>query len=558
MNNVVLHPYQQTVKAEIYRDWDIGHKNVLAVMPTGAGKSVVVTDIVLDGAIKGLTQAVMAHRNELVTQMSCHVAKRGIPHKIIGADSTVAQTIRAHRALFGRSFVNNSARTSVVGVDTLISRQDLYAQWAIQHDRWITDEAHHAIGDESSEGGTPANKWGRAIGMFKNAKGLGVTATPQRADGLGLGRHADGVFDSMVLGPSMRFLINNKFLAEYDIVCPESDMVADEDKKGASGDWSNQYLKGQAEKSHIVGDVAINYCKYALGRQAIVFATDIETAGKIAARFYEFGIKAAALSSKTPTAVREKYIAEFRNGTLKVLVNVDLFDEGFDVPACDVVIMARPTASLGKYLQMVGRCLRYIAGKVALIIDHVSNIVRHHFPDQLRVWTLDRRDKRGKSAPDPNELKLTVCTCCSKPYERFMPACPHCGFTKPLPEPGSRTIEMVEGDLILLDHRTLAKMREATVLPSAADMAQKVGAVAGPVAAKGAANKQIEKIAAHNKLSETIAQWAAVERQKGYNDQEIYRRFYLTLGVDVASALRASQTRVEIEKISEIIEGWYK
>lgn len=550
MSAIVLHDYQQQLKNDIYRSWDSGARNVLAVLPTGGGKSIVMSDIILDGAREGLKQAVIAHRNELVVQMAGHVAKRGIPHKIIGSKSTISQAVAEQREMFGRSFVNPTATTAIIGVDTLVKRKDHYIKWCQQIDRYMGDEWHHCLEE---------NKWGTAVDLMVNAKGLGVTATPCRADGKGLGRHADGLMDAMVLGPDMRYLINNGFLSDYEVVCPESDMRVDDEQVSANGDWSSQKLKKAAEKSKIVGDVVENYAKYAFGRKAICFATDVETAGRIADNFTANGIPAAAVSGKTPTAVRKKYISEFKSGKIWVLVNVDLFDEGFDVPDCEVCIMARPTASLGKYRQMVGRALRYVPGKVALIIDHVSNIVRHKLPDNPTVWTLDRRDKRGGKAKDPDDIPLTVCTNpnCVKPYERFRIECPYCGMRKPLPEPKSRSIEMIEGDLILLDREALDRMRAETQLEAPADIAERVAYAAGPVAGKAAANRQIEKIEEHGRLNAALEQWAGIERHKGYSDREIARKFYLTLGIDVLSALNGSQTRADMEKLRTTIEGWY-
>ena len=554
MKPIILHPYQQQLKSEIYQDWNAGKRNVCAVLPTGGGKSVVVSDIVLDCFRMNMRQGVIAHRNELVTQMSSHIARRGIPHRIIGSDKTISQAVRKHRKEFGQSFIHPTAPTCVIGVDTMMARKDSLGDWAKQLDQWIIDESHHVVGNENVD----RNKWGAAVEMFSNARGLGVTATPVRADGKGLGREYDGVFDSMVTGPSMRWLIQNDFLADYDIACPTSDLKVSEDDVSADGDWSSKTLRKAAKKSHIVGDVVTNYCIFAYGRKAIVFATDVETANEIGEKFKTYGIKAAALSAQTDSTVREKYIEEFAQGDLKVLINVDLFDEGFDVPACDVVILARPTASLGKYMQMCGRALRYQIGKIALIIDMVSNIIRHGLPDKDRIWSLMRKEKRAKQNKDPDEIPLVKCRNCTKPYEQFRTVCPYCSYEKPLPDPRSRSVESVDGDLVLLTREVLEKMRQATILESAADVANRVGKAAGAIAAAGASKRQIEKIVAHGELVEALAQWGGIQRSRGYSDSEIYRKFYITMGFDMLSALDASKTRVEIEEITKTVEGWYK
>lgn len=546
---IVLRDDQAALKSAINNDWSRGAQNVLGVLSTGGGKSVIASDIVLDGFHCNKQQAVIAHRNELVGQMSIHIANRGIQHRIVGSAKTVTRITRAHRKHFGRSFVNPSARTAVIGVDTLVARTDELKDWARQTDQWIIDEAHHVL---------RANKWGKAVQMFPNARGLGITATPLRADGCGLGRDYEGVFDTMCVGLEMRPLIELGALADYEIVCPTSDIDVDSTDVGESGDWSNVKLRAAAKKSHIVGDAVNAYCRYAWGKQAIVFSTDVETAVETAAKFNASGIRAACVSAKTDETVREKYVEEFKDGILKVLVNVDLFDEGFDVPACEVVIMARPTMSLGKYRQMAGRALRAMIGKrFGLIIDLVSNVTRHGLPDRVIPWTLARRDKRGKQEIDPEEIPLTVCKHCTKPFERFLTACPHCGLEPPLPEPAARTIAKVDGDLVLLDKATLDRMRAATVLEAPGDLARRVGQAAGRFAGTGASNRQIEKFAAHKDLQDAIAQWAGIQRFKGLADREIHKKFYLAAGVDVLTALNGSQTRQDFEALTAKVKGWY-
>ena len=546
---IILRHDQQVLKSDVMNDWNRGAQNVLAVLSTGGGKSIIASDIVLDGFHMNKQQAVVAHRNELVGQMSIHIANRGIQHRIVGSAKTVTQITRQHRKKFGRSFVNPSARTAVVGVDTLVARTDELKQWAAQTDQWIIDEAHHVL---------RANKWGKAVELFPNARGLGITATPMRADGQGLGRQFEGVFDSMCVGLEMRPLIALGALADFEIVCPTSDIDVDSEEVGTSGDWSNVKLRAAAKKSHITGDAVNAYCQYSYGKQAICFATDVETAGEIAAKFNAAGIRAASLSAKTDENVREKYVDEFKDGRLQVLVNVDLFDEGFDVPACEVVIMARPTMSLGKYRQMVGRALRAMPGKrFGLIIDLVSNVMRHNLPDRVIPWTLSRRDKRGKQEADPDEIPLTVCKHCTKPFERFLTVCPHCGLAPPLPEPAGRTVAHVDGDLVLLDKATLDRMRAATVIESPGDIGRRVGAVVGRFAGVGVSNRQIEKIQAQTDLKDAIAQWAGIERHRGFSDSEIHKRFYLTLGVDVLTALAGSQTRQDFETLTAKVKGWY-
>lgn len=547
MTQIVLRDDQRALKSGIYNGWNSGNRNMLAILPTGGGKSIIVSDIALDADQQHAQQIVMAHRTELVGQMSLHVARRGIRHRLIAPKQVISQIINDHRREFnGYSFIHQSAHCAVGGVDTLIARKAELESWAKQVDRWTIDEAHHVL---------KANKWGAAVDMFPNAYGLGVTATPSRADGCGLGAHADGVFHDMVLGPSMRELIHMGALTDYEIVIPSSDFEIDENSVAPSGDFSTKRMREASKRSHIVGDVVAEYVKHAMFKRAICFATDVETSGEIAKKFNDAGIPAASVSAKTPSEVRAEYIRRFRDGSIRVLVNVDLFGEGFDVPACEVVIMARPTASLGVYLQQFGRALRTMLGKqYGLIIDHVSNWKRHGLPDKLHFWTMDRREKRGKQEKDPEDIELIKCRGCSKPYLRSKPACPHCGHVIELEPTAPRSIETVDGDLMLLDRSKLEEMRKAMQLPMPADVAQRTAHVAGVNAGKHAADKQIARIQMQRRLDDAICQWAGWQRHRGRMDSETYRRFYLTTGIDVWSAL--ALPAADMEKIAVQVERW--
>ncbi len=545
---ITLRPDQAQLKADIYREWDNGARVVLAQLSTGGGKSVIATDIILDGHNLGMNEVVMAHRNELVGQMSLHVARRGIPHRIIGSKPTIAGIIQEHRQEFGRSFVNPDARCAVGSVQTIVSRADQLRQWAAQVHRFTGDEGHHFL---------RSNMWGKAVDLFPNARGLLVTACTTRADGMGLGSHHDGIADALCVGPPMRELINIGALSDYEIIIPSTDYDIGDDAITASGDYSPKKMREASKRSHIVSDAVTEYRRWIPGKRAICFATDVETANDIANRFNEAGVSAAAVSAKTDTGVRREMIRRFRDGRLLVLVNVDLFDEGFDVPGCDAVIMARPTASLNKYLQMFGRALRVAVGKThGTIIDLVSNVLRHGLPDKPHVWTLDRRDKRAKREPDPDDIPLTACRSCSRPYERALTACPYCGEAPPVPEGGGRSIEQVDGDLMLLDRERLAEMRAAMQLESPADVAARVGAVAGDLAARGAANRQMERYAAQERLRAAVEQWAGIRRHMGDDDRTIHKRFYLTLGVDVLTAMAGK--RAEMESLAATVEGWFQ
>jgi superfamily II DNA or RNA helicase len=546
---IQLRPDQFDLDNDMTAAFNAGARNVLGVLPTGGGKSVIMSERILRRHLLGSVQFVGAHRVELVGQMSMHVARRGIKHRIIAPKDVVNAVIAEQRDEFnGHSFVNPSSNCSVGSVDTLNARKDELVAWAAQVDHWSMDEAHHLL---------RLNKWGKAVALFPNARGEGWTASPQRAGGEGLGSHADGVFDAMAIGPDMRHLINIGALTDYEIAIPESDFEIDDSDIPAGGDFTTAKMRDASRRSHIVGDVVKEYVARAYGKRFICFATDVETAGKMADQFMLVGIPVAAVSAKTPPDLRREYIRRFKAGQLWGLINVDLFGEGFDVPAVEVVIMARPTASLAVYLQQFGRALRTMFGKqYGLVIDHVSNWKRHGFPDKAHYWTLDRREKRGKKEKDPEEIDLTACRSCSRPYERFYSACPHCGAVPPLPDPASRTLEQVDGNLFLLTRERIAAMHAATVLESPAEAKHRVGAVMGDGIGTAALNRSMEKHMAQQRLKLALAQWGAIQRAKGRPDDQSYKRFYLTTGIDMVSALDATRSRQDYESLAVKVEGW--
>lgn len=381
------------------------------------------------------------------------------------------------------------------------------------------------------------NKWGQAIERFPNAKGLGVTATPGRADGKGLGRHAHGLMDVMVEGPGMRQLIADGYLTDYRIIAPTAHLEGLQ--VGTSGDYTPGSTDEAIRKSKLIGDIVPTWLRFAAGKKTVVFAHNLEAAGEIADEFIAGGYRAAVASAKTPDAERVGIIRRFREGALDVLVNVDLFGEGFDLPAIECVIMARPTASLGLYMQQFGRVLRILDGKLyGLVIDHVGNVLRHGLPDRYRAWTLDAREKRTRETPD-DVIPTRTCLnpTCAQVFERLHPACPYCGHK---PEPAARSgPEHVDGDLFELDAETLARMRgdadriNLTSEQIAAEMRNKYAPiVAQHTAVKRHKRWQLSQAA----LRDAIEQWSGYRKAEGLDDRAILRLFYFRFGLDVLTA----------------------
>lgn len=529
---IILRQYQETCKTNIYSAWDEGHQNVLLVKPTGMGKTKLFCSVAVDFAIKASQiwpTAIMVHRKELVQQISLTLAEEDVMHNIIAPRKDIIGMIVSHRRLFRKPFYEYSAPITVISVDTLNARKAQHMKWAESIKLWITDEAAHLLKN---------NKWGKAVSLFPNAKGLGVTATPKRLDKRGLGRHADGVFDVMVKGPTTRWGIKNGFLCKYKIAIPASD-YKDFLKNASSGsDYSREAMAEAAKESHIVGDVVDNYKKFTNGKQAIVFASDIGSGNRMEEKFNEAGIPAKILTGFSTDADRLEGMIAFREKRIKVLINVDLFDEGLDVPGIEAVIMARPTMSLSKYLQMCGRGLRPAANKEYLIIiDHVGNVVRHGLPDEEREWTLDREVKRQQKI---NLIRICANIDCNAPFDRLLSECPYCGLKLERAQHGGGSRvgpAQVDGDLELVDPETLAEMLEKTVLESPESVAKRVGHVAGKPAGIKAMKNQIERIETQKELSQQVALWAGHQRHEGLSDRQIHKKFFLLFDKTITQAL---------------------
>jgi len=544
-----LRPYQLKLKADIYKAWSDGYKNILTVMPTGGGKTRLFCDIAVEQSQLGLPTAIEVHRKELVQQICLTLAELNIPHNIIAPRKTILGIVSAERKVHGRQFYDYKASITVVSVDTLNARITKHMAWAKSIKFWIVDEAAHLL---------KVNKWGKSIDYFPNAKGLGVTATPQRLDKRGLGSHADGVFDKMVIGPSTKWLIEEGFLSNYKVAIPESDYR--DHLKGASEghDFTRKAMAEASSKSQIVGDVVENYIKSALRKQTIVFADSIIAGEKMEAEFLKNGIAAKLLTGTTNDNERLTGLIDFKELRTQVLINIDLFDEGLDVPGIECVIMARPTMSLSKFLQMIGRGLRPAKGKpFALIIDHVGNIMvqQHGLPDSPRKWTLDRIMKRRDTV---NLIRVCKNPICNAPYDRLLHICPYCGLedTPPGNSEGSGRdpLKQVDGDLVLLDPDTLRELLENTQLEDPASVGQRVSIAAGGAAGLSAMKKQRERIEVQKQLSEIVAKLAGVQKHRhGMTDRMIHKHFYMHRGMTITQAL--SETKAEMLKTIEGLEN---
>ena len=378
MKEIKLFDYQEDMKERIEKALRL-HRSVMAQMPTGTGKTYLLT-AVIDSFVSNNPMEkvwIVAHRRELVSQI----------------DETV-------RKFHSYSASNTSSLLSSVKAMSI--------QWLMRHNNEIEeepgmiviDEAHHALAKTYKE------MWER----FPKAKFLGLTATPCRLNGKGF----TDLFDVLVQSWGVPEFISKGRLATYDFVSIKSDGVTQRlidslQKRGADGDYQNKEMDMLLNKKPSIERLYRSLEEFGKDRKGIVYAINISHAQKITKLYQEHGVKAIAIDSKTPAMERQQDIEAFKKGDIQVLVNVDIFSEGFDCPDVEFVQLARPTLSLAKYLQMVGRGLRVAKGKKnCVIIDNVGLYRVFGLPSQVWNWNamFEGKLKVGKKKETPKEREF--------------------------------------------------------------------------------------------------------------------------------------------------------
>lgn len=514
MSITMLRDYQKIIDDRILEEWSFGHRNIIGVLPCGGGKTVNMACMAKREQGESRT---IAHRQELVGQISMTYARNDVYHRIIAPDNVVKFIVDKQIKELGRSYHHSAAPAHVAGVDTLLRREDDRAKHVAL---WQLDETHHLV---------VGNKWHRALSPYVNARGAGWTATPTRTDRKLLSRGSGtGVFDSIVVGPSPRDLIERGYLTDFIIYGPPPSIDRKSITVGQSGEFTGKGMRHVAEKSRIVGDVAQHYMRIAPGELGVTFAIDVGMAERHAEAFRHYGVPTEIITDKTKN--RDKILEAFARREIRQIVNVDILGEGFDLPAMVVVSMARPTESYGLYTQQFFRALRLKEGKrFGIIIDHVGNVQRHGLPDGVEDWSLSGKivQKRGdRSTP----VRMCENPACFRAYEGYSLTCPYCGW-RPEPIEASEP-DMVEGDLTQYGPELLKKLREQAT--------QAICIPTGKVKdGRGAVirDNMVTRANVQHQLRDQIAWWAGIRRDVfGETDEVIYRRFYKTFNIDVLSA----------------------
>ena len=366
--DITLRDYQQLAKEEIFSKWN-RVDNILYQMPTGTGKTRLFTSIIRDISIWGLRHninyriLIIAHRSELIEQSSRSLDKYRIKHGVL------AGTMKDKRDL--------TQAIQVASIQTITHPANQCLIDDLKFDFIIIDEAHHAV----------ANSYQKLWEYCPDAKKLGVTATPWRMNNSGFAQ----IFDAYIPSMSIKDFIQKGWLATYQYysIPTSSELVKSIEsirEFDIEGDYKNSALVEVCDTSRIRAQLYDSYEKNVLGKKGIIYSISREHSEHICLQYRSRGVAIENIDSKTPAKVREKVIQAFRNGEIDIIVNVDIFSEGFDCPDIEFIQLARPTKSLVKYIQQVGRGLRKNGDKKCIILDNVGMYSRFGLPDEERDW----------------------------------------------------------------------------------------------------------------------------------------------------------------------------
>ena len=409
--SIKLWPYQTELVDQVRQHFLSGEKKVLLQAPTGSGKTAIMANMAKTAESQGMTTWFIVHRRELIKQSLLAFANEGIDAGVVCSGWPIKW----------------GAKTQICSVGSLGSR----ASRLRRPNLICLDEVHHIC----------ASSWTKIYKTYEDVFMIGLTATPERLDGRGLGDY----FKKMVLGPSVTSLIDQGYLSPYKLYAPPGISLTGVRTK--MGDYVKSDLNQAVDKPLITGDAIKEYLKLASGKRAVVFCSSIQHSLHVVEQFNLSGIGAEHVDGETSIKDRDSAIQRFSRGETKVLSNVDLFGEGFDLPAIECAILLRPTKSLGLYLQQVGRVLRIYPGKdAALILDHAGNCERHGLPDEERQWSLDGHLHRSRGSV--NEVRIKVCPKCFAAQKVGSVSCSYCGYAYPIT---AQKITEVAGDLTEVD-----------------------------------------------------------------------------------------------------------
>jgi len=416
---VSLRDYQVDLIGQARNRFSNGAQSVLLQSPTGSGKTVMITDMMGRAVERGRRCWFVVHRQELVNQAAHHFSRAGLNYGIIS----------------NKHAPNPEAPIQVCSIKTLYNMMG-----QVQTPDFVAwDECHHVA----------AGQWDAVYRYAESAKHIGLSATPIRKDGTGLRKW----FDTMVRGPEVKWLIGQGYLSKYKMYGVQD--VDTSQVPTLAGDYKNDALSALMDRPTIIGSAISHYNRIAPASRGVVFALNIQHSKNIVAEFIAHGIPAAHVDGSSSDAERDKAIRALESGDIKVLSNVDLFGEGFDLPAIETVLLMRPTQSIGLHIQQIGRCLRpHDTKDYAYIIDAVGNCSRLGGPSTERVWDLDGTPISGrKKVKLPINVK--VCQGCFAAAPSTEKTCQYCGDPFPVKV---RKVIHIDGELVELTDENMQSM----------------------------------------------------------------------------------------------------
>jgi DNA repair protein RadD len=419
---IELRPYQEEVIAEYERTVAAGQNRVILVAPTGAGKTLIASAIIRSAVASWRNVLVLAHRREIITHTSKKLHGFGISHGIIQAGFSP-------RPL---------ESVQVVSVPTLFHRAIRTVKMQLPlANLLVIDECHHC----------PAQSYQKIVDAYPDATLLGLTATPCRGDGRGLG----GIFQTIIECPQVAELIDQKYLVKTRCYAPTNPDLAG--VRVQAGDYVESQLADRIDIPKLIGDIVTHWHKYGERRRTVCFAVNVSHSVHLRDEFIKSGVRAEHIDGGTPKPERDAALARLASGKIELVTNCMVLTEGWDMPEVGCCILARPTRKMGLYRQMIGRVLRPSDGKSdAIILDHSGAVFRHGFAEDAVEWTLDP-DRRAESKVHAarceagSKSRLLECSQCSGIRIAGEP-CPHCGF---LPQRPPRAVRIANGELGLVN-----------------------------------------------------------------------------------------------------------
>lgn len=432
--SVTLRPYQVDAIERVRARYRAGERSVLLCAPTGAGKTVIGAAVIAGALERGTRVLFLAHRRELIRQTYGKLIDAGVSHDDVGVVMAGVPVERAVRRTDGapRDWATRpGAPIQVASIDTLRARPARPEAGLV-----IVDEAHRALAATYSRA---CSEW------YPTARVLGLTATPVRADGKGL----SALFGALEIVASVRELIDAGFLVEPRVwSAPRDPDLSRVRVRG--GDYDHSELDEAMRERGLVGDIVEHWLERSGDRRTVVFAASVAHSREIVERFVAAGVRAEHLDGEMPSEARDAVLTRLTSGETQVVSNCEVLCEGWDCPAVKCLVLARPTKSLGLYLQQAGRVLRPWNGVSCVILDHAGNAVEHGLPQDPREWSLEGRDKRAAKRLPP----AVTCPGCRAIVPRGTRACPSCGESLSSGEAGRGPIEERAGKLVELVPRT--------------------------------------------------------------------------------------------------------